>query len=225
MLRRFHKLAQHHLEKMASTPRSSTSFRQAPCYANFRPIWEKMLDFYHKKGQEQYMIGEPITQMEHAQQAFKRMADINRSEAMQVAAAFHDIGHFVYSGKPLDPFTDQHDDCHEELGAKWLASHGFGPEVTEPIRLHVPAKRYLLTTDKKYEKLVSPASIASFKLQGGYMSDDEVAKFRAEKYFADGISLRRCDEYAKEVEPNVTLPTLESMEGTTFRVWKAAQRS
>ncbi|MBX9750163.1 MAG: hypothetical protein K5Q68_11190 [Roseococcus sp.] len=34
------------------------------------------------------------------------------------------------------------DDQHEELGHAWLVHH-FGPEVTEPVRLHIAAKRCL----------------------------------------------------------------------------------
>jgi predicted HD phosphohydrolase len=37
------------------------------------------------------------------------------------------------------------DDKHEELGQAWL-QNWFGPEVTEPVRLHVAAKRYLCAT-------------------------------------------------------------------------------
>ena len=50
-------------------------------------------------------------------------------------------------------------DSHEELGGRF--PHGFGPAVTEPIRLHVPAKRYLCASRRDYWPGLSPASKAA----------------------------------------------------------------
>lgn len=56
-----------------------------------------------------------------------------------------------------ETFVDEHkrkgnflaqDLRHETIGAQWLA--GFFPaEVTEPVRLHVPAKRWLCTMRRR----------------------------------------------------------------------------
>ena len=40
-------------------------------------------------------------------------------------------------------------------GAQWLGQW-FGPAVTEPVRLHVAAKRYLCATAPGYFGLLSP---------------------------------------------------------------------
>jgi gamma-butyrobetaine dioxygenase len=46
------------------------------------------------------------------------------------------------------------DNRHSEQGAAWLARWS-GPEVTEPVRLHVDAKRYLCATEPGYLELLS----------------------------------------------------------------------
>ena len=61
---------------------------------------------------------------------------------------------------------------------RWLAER-FGPEVSEPVRLHVAAKRYLCTVESDYFGKLSPDSVRSLGLQGGLMSADEVEAFRA----------------------------------------------
>jgi gamma-butyrobetaine dioxygenase len=73
----------------------------------------------------------------------------------------------------------------------------FGPEVCEPVRLHVPAKRYLCATDAAYFDTLSPASIVTLRLQGGPMSRTEADAFEAEQYFREAVTLRRWDDQAK----------------------------
>ena len=50
------------------------------------------------------------------------------------------------------------------------------------MRLHVPAKRYLLATDAEYFAKLSPASVITLKLQGGPMAAHEVAQFETEPF-------------------------------------------
>src|SRR5262245_63276451 len=80
----------------------------------------------------------------------------------------------------------------------WLARY-FPMAVTEPIRLHVSAKRYLCAMDDEYQRRLSAASIRSLALQGGPMSDDEVQEFEASPYAREGARLRRWDDLAKVV--------------------------
>ena len=80
-------------------------------------------------------------------------------------------------------------------------------EVTEPIRLHVPAKRYLCATDAEYQAQLSPASIQSLALQGGPFSADEVEAFERNSHFRAAVALRRWDDLAKI--PNLDVPPLE----------------
>ena len=88
------------------------------------------------------------------------------------------------------------DDKHEELGHEFLAAW-FGPAVTEPVRLHVAAKRYLCATEVDYFARLSKDSVLSLTLQGGPMSAAEVAAFDALPHSAEAVQLRRFDEQAK----------------------------
>ena len=105
-----------------------------------------------------------------------------------------------------DPAARGIDDVHEELGAKWLAER-FGADVSEPVRLHVAAKRYLCTVETDYFGKLSPNSVRSLELQGGLMSADEVAEFRANPFHAEAVRLRRYDEAAKD--PRATTPDFD----------------
>jgi gamma-butyrobetaine dioxygenase len=83
------------------------------------------------------------------------------------------------------------------VAAAWLA-RWFPPAVTEPVRLHVAAKRYLCAVEPGYFDRISPASTYTLSVQGGPMSATEVAAFDAEPYGLDAIALRRWDEAAKD---------------------------
>jgi predicted HD phosphohydrolase len=80
-----------------------------------------------------------INQQQHALQAAWLAEQEARGDALVTAALLHDVGHLVHDlgENPADAGID---DRHEELGHAWLANH-FGPEVTEPVRLHVAAKQ------------------------------------------------------------------------------------
>ena len=116
--------------------------------------------------------------------------------AFITAALLDDIGHMVHDlGE--DPAADGVDDLHEAKGAAWLEKH-FGPEVTEPVRLHVPAKCYLCATDPAYVGKLSEDSVRSLVLQGGPMAADDAARFRQEPFHEAAVRLRRIDEAAKD---------------------------
>ena len=142
-------------------------------------------------------FGEAVTQVEHALQAAYFAAADGLREELILAALLHDVGHLVVA-TPAD-LADWHTDAqHEVIGASWLA-HRFGPEVSEPVRLHVPAKRYLCATDAGYFAELSEASVVTLKLQGGPMSADEIAAFEREPYYRQALQVRRCDERGKVV--------------------------
>jgi [1-hydroxy-2-(trimethylamino)ethyl]phosphonate dioxygenase len=141
--------------------------------------------------------GEAITQQEHALQA-AMLAELSDAEpSLIVAALLHDIGHLLHD-LPDDAPDDGVDDVHELLACNWLRRH-FGPEVTEPVRLHVDAKRYLCTAEPGYRASLSAPSLQSLELQGGAFSADEAREFERNPFFEQGIRLRRCDDLAKVV--------------------------
>jgi predicted HD phosphohydrolase len=112
------------------------------------------------------------------------------------AALLHDVGHLLHD-LPDDAPDEGVDDRHEGLAARWL-SRWFGAEVVEPVRLHVAAKRYLCAVEPSYLGQLSRSSLVSLELQGGPMSEDEVAGFRASPHHAAAVALRRWDDTAKD---------------------------
>ena len=153
-----------------------------------------LFDYMERKGQSFY--DESVTQLEHACQCANQ-AQLHDGSTTQVASALlHDMGHFLLDEHNAEgDFLDE-DQNHEEVGANYLEP--FFPEVvTTPIRLHVPAKRYLCTTDASYYDGLSEASKRSFQLQGGVMSDEEQAAFERIPHYQDALQLRRWDDLAK----------------------------
>jgi [1-hydroxy-2-(trimethylamino)ethyl]phosphonate dioxygenase len=136
-----------------------------------------------------------INQRQHALQAALLAERMGLPAAEIAAALLHDIGHMVHElGE--DPAGEGIDDLHEARGEDYLR-RWFGPEVTEPVRLHVAAKRYLCATEADYFAKLSPDSVRSLELQGGPMSQAEVIAFRAEPACEPAVRLRRFDEQAK----------------------------
>jgi phosphonate degradation associated HDIG domain protein len=150
--------------------------------------------------------GEAITQVAHALQCARLAQEHGCAPAMIAAALLHDVGQFIDdAGSKAE--QDGSDGQHETIGAAFLRPH-FGPEVTEPVRLHVAAKRYLCAVEPGYRAALSAASELSLALQGGPLSGDALAAFEAEPFFADAILLRRFDDGAKR--PDWAVPPLET---------------
>lgn len=136
-----------------------------------------------------------VTQLEHALQSAALAQKQGLGEALTIAALFHDIGHLRTASD--ESLADRGiDDRHEHAGATILCRL-FGPEVSEPVRLHVAAKRYLCTVEPDYFGRLSPDSVRSLGLQGGKLSPAERAAFESEPHFRSGVALRRIDDQAK----------------------------
>ncbi len=155
-----------------------------------------ILSLYEHSGSSAY-FGERISMTEHALQAAYFARETNARPALILAALLHDIGHLLEE-VPADLAEWTHDSRHEEVGARWLEAR-FGAEIAEPVRLHVPAKRYLCATDPGYFSRLSAASVRTLELQGGPMTAAEVARFAAEPYGADAVRLREWDDQGKVV--------------------------
>jgi phosphonate degradation associated HDIG domain protein len=154
----------------------------------------EILAIFHSRGLAEY-FGENVSITEHALQAAHFARAAGAPPALIVAALLHDIGHLL-EHVPSD-ITDWTADAHHELiGAHWLAKR-FHPEVSEPVRLHVPAKRFLLATDAKYFAKLSPASVHTLKLQGGPMAAHEVAEFETERFYKEAVRVRQWDDLGK----------------------------
>lgn len=151
-------------------------------------------DIFSKAGGNNY--GEAaVTQLEHALQCAALAEEEGASPALIVSALLHDVGHLI---NPDDcPAAARGEDAyHESIGAAFLEKW-FGSDVTEPVRLHVPAKRYLTAVEPGYFSCLSPASIHSLELQGGPFSHEDADRFLERAYAQDAVRLRRWDDGAK----------------------------
>ena len=153
-----------------------------------------LFSYMEIRGQSFY--DEAVTQLEHALQCAALATQNDASPTLITSALLHDIGHFILDEHNADVVFLNTDLNHEEIGAQYLEPF-FPKTITTPIRLHVPAKRYLCTTDATYYDGLSEASKMSLKLQGGVMSDVEQDGFEQIPYFRDALTLRRWDDMAK----------------------------
>jgi [1-hydroxy-2-(trimethylamino)ethyl]phosphonate dioxygenase len=138
---------------------------------------------------------ERVSQLAHALQCGLAAEQAGATPALIGAALLHDIGHLVHKlGE--DAAVRGIDDHHEALGAKLLAKW-FVPALSEPVALHVDAKRYLCASEPGYFAILSPASVRSLELQGGIYDEAGAAAFRARPHAEDAVRVRRWDEAAK----------------------------
>jgi len=167
-------------------------------------ITEEILARFARHGEEAY-FGEPVSQSQHALQAAYLAERDNAPDYLVVASLLHDIGHLLQD-LPEDIADRGVDARHEDLGDAYLARH-FPARVTEPVRLHVAAKRYLCSVEPEYLASLSPASLKSLELQGGPFTAAEAREFELNPHYSDAVLLRRCDDGAKL--PDWKVPGLE----------------
>ena len=167
-------------------------------------IIDSLFLLFKEKGASLYG-GEEVTQLAHALQSAFLAKNSGATSSLITAALLHDVGHLLHD-LPNDAPDKGVDDFHENLASSFLKEY-FPASVTEPIRLHVDAKRYLCATDSHYLKTLSEASLQSLILQGGVMSNHEIQDFEKSIYFKDAIELRKWDDLAKDV--NMLTPYLE----------------
>lgn len=165
--------------------------------------------------QAQQLYDEEVTELVHGLQCAEVALAEGQDEATIAAALLHDVGHLLVGDLfPIDAELDR-DWKHEEVGARYLA-RWFGPAVTEPVRMHVAAKRYLVATDPTYAATLTPSSVRSLAVQGGPMSEAEQRAFEALPGCAAAVKVRRYDDLGKdpELEPrpfSAFVPMLERL--------------
>lgn len=137
--------------------------------------------------------GEAISQTAHALQCAQLAEQAGEPGPLIVAALLHDVGHLLLAESTT---TDMR---HQEAAAEALAGL-FGDDVTEPVRLHVAAKRYLCAVDPAYSGTLSPASVQSLALQGGPYTAAQTDAFAASRHASAAVRLRRYDDLAKVVD-------------------------
>lgn len=164
----------------------------------------RILEILTTRGNTQYGR-EAVSQLEHALQCATLAETADRSPDLITACLLHDLGHLLHDlGEDV---ADRGLDDRHEYRAMPLLQTLFKPSVTEPIRLHVDAKRYLCAVDSTYWEGLSPASKRSLDLQGGVFSTEAAAFFIAQPYAEDAVQLRIWDDRAKVA--NLSTPDLE----------------
>jgi phosphonate degradation associated HDIG domain protein len=146
----------------------------------------------HGHGHYEDLRHEPVTALAHALQCAQLAEWAGADGPLVAAALLHDVGDLIAPEADTDAADNRH-----ELRAQDVLRGAFGPDVLEPIRLHVAAKRYLVATDPSYSATLSAASILSLSLQGGPMDDAEQRRFEDEPFAAQALLLRRWDDAAK----------------------------
>lgn len=167
-------------------------------------VIDELYDIFQRYGARAYSE-EAVTQTAHMLQTAAAAERAGADRSLVAASLLHDVGHFLHA-HGHDAANRGIDGRHEDAAAVYLAEH-FGPEVTEPIRLHVAAKRYLCATKDGYFDRLSPGSVRSLNVQGGPMSEAECEDFRANPYYRDAVRLRAWDEAAKV--PGALTPDLD----------------
>ena len=147
-------------------------------------------------------LGEAVTLGEHMLQTAACARRDGADDALVAAALLHDIGWFARATPDNAHETDA-GRRHDRTGGGALAPF-FPAAVTEPIRLHVEAKRWLCAVEPGYRERLSAASRHTMALQGGPMTDEEAQAFARNPHGAAAIRLRRWDDEGKN--PDIRAP-------------------
>ncbi len=157
-------------------------------------VTDRIAEIFQRRGAEAY-LGEAVTVAEHMLQTAAQAVAEGAPDALIAAALLHDIGHFTSEFGEYSP-DDTVDRFHDVAGARVLEGY-FPPAVSECVRLHVAAKRYLCATDPTYFDRLSGPSQHSLTLQGGPMSAAEIAEFRKLDHHENAVRLRLWDDGGK----------------------------
>lgn len=140
--------------------------------------------------------GGDLSELDHLLQCAFELSVARPSDVeLQLAGLVHDVGH------RFGPDAD-----HGRLGAAFVRPV-LGDRVAELVDAHIPAKRYLVTTEAAYFDRLSPDSVRTLIAQGEGMTPAEVERFRRSRVFDDALVLRRADEAAKV--PGRVVPGLD----------------
>jgi predicted HD phosphohydrolase len=143
---------------------------------------------------EEY-LGEDVKLVEHMLQCADLAKSAGAPDYLIVASLLHDIGHLLVDDAhgAQDAGVDMH---HDVVGARWIEER-FASRVSEPVRLHVLAKRYLVTTNHDYLSKLSHASVQTLYMQGGPLEQEEVVEFISKEGAEDAVRVRLWDDLAK----------------------------
>ncbi|MCP5150566.1 MAG: HD domain-containing protein [Ectothiorhodospiraceae bacterium] len=179
----------------------------------FADSLDALFDLLAARGGGAYGLAS-VSQLEHALQAAALAEKRALGDHLVIAALFHDVGHLVPE-EDVSLADQGVDDRHEEVGARMLEAV-FGPEVVEPVRLHVEAKRYLCATRAGYQERLSDDSVRSLALQGGPHDAVQAARFATSPHAESAVELRQLDEGGKV--PGRAVPGLDHYRAVARRI-------
>ena len=136
-----------------------------------------------------------VTELSHARQTAAAAAE-DGDDAAIVAAFFHD------AGRLLNPSGAAGTEAvrgprHETAGADVLARF-FPAAISEPVRLHVVAKRALCVMEPDYlASLPATYRKALKEGPGGLMNKASLERFLALRHAPAALLLRRCDDRSR----------------------------
>jgi phosphonate degradation associated HDIG domain protein len=171
-------------------------------------VLDEIAALFATRGAEAY--GEGVSIAQHSLQTAALARAEGADPALVAAALLHDIGHFIE--EPDDAFGYHK---HDKSGGAWLAAR-FPPAVSEPVRLHVAAKRYLCAVEPEYFDRLSHASKHTLAHQGGPMAAPEAAAFSQLPFVDRAVRLRRFDDGGKSV--GLVVEPLENYRPTLLRL-------
>lgn len=138
-----------------------------------------------------------LSELDHGLQCAAELQAVAPDDLeLQIAGLVHDISH-----------GQCHIRDHADIGGAAVRKV-LGQRVAALVQRHVDAKRYLISLDPDYLARLSPVSVKTFELQGGLMSEAEIAAFAADPYRDDAIRVREADDAAKT--PGRDVPGLDS---------------
>lgn len=187
-------------------------------------VLQKIESLFAERGSTHY--DSFTTQDEHARVTAFVAQQAGADRATVVAAFLHDIGHLLLDEHAGRSDFLQEDRCHEHAGHVFLRSR-FGAAVSEPVRLHVGAKRYLCSVDAAYYDGLSEASKRSLALQGGPLSANEAAEWEKQPYASVAAQMRRWEDEGKRLWESgklteAMLPSRDALLGETARFLEEA---
>jgi len=156
---------------------------------------EDIFALYEKHGAANY-YGEDVSQLEHMCQSAELARKGGYDDEVVLAAFFHDIGYLIQS-ETQETMGGYGRINHEKEAGAFIRRMGFSEKVASLAEQHVNAKRYLTFADPDYYNRLSDASKNTLKHQGGPMTAQEAAAFKADPLFELNITMRRWDEEAK----------------------------
>lgn len=151
---------------------------------------EEVFQLYKDYGHHDY-IGEPVSQTEHMVLTAMLAEEEGCDDECILAALFHDVGHLVGMKNKMPQMDVWGTTDHDKIGAYYLKELGFSDKICKLVQNHVLAKRYLVTTNKKYYDNLSTASKETFVHQDGLMNDKELKEFEEDPLKDDYIKFRR----------------------------------